>query len=228
MNINKDNTLIVFSTGDSNYNELKEYIIPLQQKYDTLGLNMFNCFHLGCKYWNWNDRFIFRDCLYQYYVKIEDDKKPLLVTTDEINKRELSAFLDNKKHAGDHSMLSKEILNCSNYIKPYFSYEATTNYIPVNKEDNKLYIFKASLHTAINFAIVEGYKNCLILFADLSYDKHAHFYDSEETKNKMQPRPTKRVDIMRESLYNFKKHINIYKTNNNDLDLEYIDIKNIV
>jgi len=206
MNIDKNNTLIIFSTGDSNYNELKEHIIPLQQSYDTLGLNMFNCFHYGCTYWNWNDRFLFRDCLYEHYIEIEDNKKPLLVTTDEVTKRE---FINNN-------------------IKPYYTYEATTKYIPTNKEDNKLYIFKASLHTAINTAIVEGYKNCIILFADLSYDKHAHFYDSEETKNKMQPRPTKRLNIMRESLYNFKQYANIYKTNHNDLDLEYIDIKEII
>jgi len=134
-NITPDNTLFIFGCGESNYNELLPYIAHIQANWKTLGMNMFNCFHYGCTYWNWNDLYVWSRFLQDKYLEIEDIKKPRLVTTDEVNK--------------------KEVLTSS--IKPYYTY-----------------------------------------------------------------------DIIRESLYNFKKHINIYKTNHNDLDLEYIDIKEII
>lgn len=206
-NINKDNTLICFGCGTSNFNELKDLIIPIQEKYDCIGMNIFNYIYPYSKYWNFNDRTIFKESLLNKYKEIEDNKKPLLVTTKEIERYEL----------------------INNNVKPYFSYNGTTKYIPTNKEEQLLYIYKTTLHTCLNFAVVEEYKNIILMFVDLSYNPWHHFYNCEEENNLINPRPKKRVDIIIESTYKFKDYINIYKTNkNNDLEFEYIDIKNYI
>ncbi|NOQ50260.1 MAG: hypothetical protein GQ557_01165 [Mycoplasmataceae bacterium] len=135
-----------------------------------------------------------------------------IVTTTEINRKELNNNLfyyeDNKLIYDDHA------------IVPYYLYDGVKNVVQLER-NNKLCMYKTTLHSAINLAIIEGYENIILFGIELEQD-WSHFYGHNIK------RPSKRLKKMRELLYMFTKYINIYKTNNNSLELEYIDIDSLI
>ena len=197
MNINKDNTLIVF--GGSPYIKEIQHLIPnIQANYDTLGLNLLPTSYPNFKYWCWCDLYLtsfFKDFSLQNYI---------IITTKEVKKRELD--------------LLNIPLNPNN-----FYFQETIENIPIKKHEQRLLIWKTSVHAAINYAIVSGFKNVVLIGIDLE-ENWGHYYSEENVR-----RPARRIQRMREYLYNFKEYINIYKTNkNNTLDLEWIDIDGFI
>lgn len=84
---------------------------------------------------------------------------------------------------------------------------------------NGLCMYKTCAHAAINYAYLKGYKNIVLCGVDLS-EKWDYFH----TKTGV-IRPFKRINKIREILYNFKDYVNLYQLNpSSDLDIEKISI----
>lgn len=215
INIDPSDAILIFGTSEDikrvhgNFHELKE-------KYDSIGINRFHLhydiYNKNTKnYWIWSD-------FGWYTCNIGEYNRHLLnnynvITTFEVNSKELNkglVYYNNDK-----------IQYKDNAIIPYYLFDAVRTPIQTER-NNKFAMYKTTLHAAINFAIIEGYKNVILFGVELEENwNNFHGFNTV--------RPTKRILKMRELLYEFKSYINIYKTNkNNSLDLEYINIDGLL
>lgn len=194
MNIDYGNTLIIF--GSSPYiNIIKDKISKIQKKWQTLGLNVFPAFYGNVNYWLWCDTNAFTSYIIEHY---KPDKHKL-IAEESVYKNEIKKF----------------------NIAPYKIFKATRKFFKHQKE-NEYFVYKTSVHLAINFAIKEGFKNVVLIGVDLTTD-WKHFYE----KNKV--RGANKIASMRQYLYDFKKYINIYKVNpDSDLQLEKLDLNYLI
>ncbi len=84
---------------------------------------------------------------------------------------------------------------------------------------NMLCMFKTSALPAINYAYLKGYKNIMLCGVDLT-ENWNHFYEHAQVN-----RTPKRINQMRELLYQFKDYVNLYQLNpESDLDIKKINI----
>ena len=89
--------------------------------------------------------------------------------------------------------------------------------------NNNLCIFKTSAHPAINYAYLLGFKNIILVGIDLTSDWN-HFYPYGNIK-----RTDKRIKRIRNKLYEFKKHVNLYTLNkDSDLEIEKIKFEDLI
>ena len=88
---------------------------------------------------------------------------------------------------------------------------------------NTLCMFKTSALPAINYVYLKVYKNIVLCGVDLT-ENWNHFYSEQNTSNDTIRSP-KRINKMRELLYQFKDYINLYQLNpESDLDIQKINI----
>ena len=88
---------------------------------------------------------------------------------------------------------------------------------------NMLCMYKTSALPAINYAYLKGYKNIVLCGVDLT-ENWNHFYSCHDTSNDIIRSP-KRIEKIRELLYQFKDYVNLYQLNpESDLDIEKINI----
>ena len=88
---------------------------------------------------------------------------------------------------------------------------------------NMLCMFKTSALPAINYAYLKGYKNIILCGVDLT-ENWNHFYSEQDTSNDIIRAP-KRIEKMRELLYQFKNYVSLYQLNpESDLNIEKITI----
>jgi hypothetical protein len=178
------------------YERCEEYFKYLTENYNVLDINKTAIHYPGAKYWLTSD-FGYIDW---YQSQCLNFNKYNIITTYEIQQGEL----DRKNIQAYHLF---DTCDCN-------SFQLKKHQFPM---------YKTSVHAAIAFGYISGYKNLILIGVDLS-ENGDWSYPFMEGIN----RPPRRVKIMREVLYRYKEYINIYKTNkNNTLDLEYIDVKNI-
>ncbi|HBY20088.1 MAG TPA: hypothetical protein DEG71_03610 [Clostridiales bacterium] len=233
-NLTIDNTGIIFGCGAS-IESIKEYIPLIQKKWQCGYLNRFPEFYptqnKGQDYWLWADYRFYSDnlCDRSHLMKEEylekslqiKDKREFLkdykiITTPEINNREI-----NKEYI---KVTNGEEIHLEGYIKPHYLFNAVVDDIQLEM-NNKLMMYKTSLHAAINFAIIKKYKNVILIGVDLD-KKWRHFYDNIIDPSILKNhKDGKRYDIMIDKLYQCKDYINIYKINKlNNLSFEYLNI----
>jgi hypothetical protein len=88
---------------------------------------------------------------------------------------------------------------------------------------NMLCMYKTSALPAINYVYLKGYKNIVLCGVDLT-ENWNHFYSEQYISNDIIRSP-KRINKMRELLYQFKDYINLYQLNpESDLNIEKINI----
>lgn len=123
----------------------------------------------------------------------------------------------------------QKIITSSEVYRKEINGEITPKYIFEGVADiqhelnNKLCIFKTSVHPAINYAYLLGFKNIILVGIDLT-PNWEHFYPHGNIK-----RTDKRIKKIRNKLYEFKQYINLYTLNNNsDLEIEKVKFEDLI
>jgi len=87
---------------------------------------------------------------------------------------------------------------------------------------NMLCMYKTSALPAINYAYLKNYKNIILCGVDLTQTWN-HYHNTYG--GCYQNRPLKRINLMRNLLYQFKEYVNLYTLNlESDLEIEKIGI----
>jgi hypothetical protein len=103
-----------------------------------------------------------------------------------------------------------------NYDEKDFYY-TQSNEINLNKLSNKLLYKENSLIPVVNWCILQGYSN--ILMVGISIDEcWAHYYN----KDMYRKQPKEYIEVVRNALYSLARHINIYACHNNSFDSRFI------
>lgn len=136
---------------------------------------------------------------------------------------------DNVKHLlHDYKIIiSKEVYEreindeINDEINPEYVFEGVSQI--QHEFNNNLCIFKTSAHPAINYAYLLGFKNIILVGIDLTSNWN-HFYPSDKFI-----RTDKRIERIRNKLYEFKKYINLYTLNkDSDLEIEKVKFEDLV
>lgn len=134
------------------------------------------------------------------------------------------AYKDSFQHINNQKIItSKEVYNreINNEIIPEYIFEGVGDI--QHELNNRLCIFKTSAHPAINYAYLLGFKNIILVGIDLTSDWN-HFYPYGNIK-----RTEKRIERIRNKLYEFKKYVNLYTLNkDSDLEIEKIKFEDLV
>lgn len=129
-----------------------------------------------------------------------------------------------KEHISSQTLLlskcviDREVIDDINNYDIEYIYDINNYKISHNIENKELFINKTTAHAAINYAYLLGYKNIVLCGIDLQCNWN-YFNENEGIT-----REEKRIKSIRESLYEFKKYVNLY-TLNQDSDLEIQKIK---
>jgi hypothetical protein len=192
--MNKNDTCIIFGTSPFISKICKEDMDRLLNNYTTVGINLFPVLFNNVDYWIWADYNAYKTC-YQYHIK--DSHK--IITSEEVYNRELKNKNLNIEYVFDgHIDVAHDITK------------------------NKLLMFKTSVHPAINYMYLKGFKNILLCGIDLT-ENWNHFYGLGDIV-----RTPVRIRQIRDRLYEFKKYVNLYNINcESDLEIQPIYIKEL-
>lgn len=127
-------------------------------------------------------------------------------------------YIKNHKIITSLEVKRKEL---NNKIYPHYIFEGVAEI--QHSLNNNLAIYKTTAHPAINYAYLIGFKNIILVGIDLS-SNWEHFYNLDNTT-----RTNKRIERIRNKLYEFKQFINLYTLNpNSDLDIQKIKFEDLI
>lgn len=200
MNINKDNTAIIFGCSPFVNKVLEQDMNYLIDNYYHIGLNNFVLKYPKTK------NILFADyCAYDWLKNDIKDKNIIM-----------------SKTAHDFNFIKE------NRDKPKnieFIFDASSE-IYHDLSLNKLCMFKTSAHPAINYCYLKGYKNIILCGVDLT-ENWNHFYSDNYSGNDIIRTPV-RIRQIRNILYQFKNYVNLYQLNpESDLNIEKINMENL-
>ena len=195
--INKNNTAIIFGCSPFINKISKNDINYLIDNYYHIGINNFISLYPNIK------NILFSDyCVYDSIKKYLNNQNIIISQTAyhynfELEKKEKPKNIEYIFDA------RSEIFN--------------------DLSNNMLCMYKTSALPAVNYTYLKGYKNIILCGIDLT-ENWNHFYSEKDTSNDIIRSP-KRIERMRELLYQFKDYINLYQLNpDSDLDIEKINI----
>lgn len=199
--INKKNTAIIFGCSPFINNVSKEDINYLIENYYHIGLNNFIHIYPNIK------NTLFSDYGVYNWIKNNLNNHNIIIS----------------KTAHHHNF------ELENYERPKnieYIFDARSE-IFHDLSKNMLCMFKTCALPAINYAYLKGYKNIILCGVDLT-ENWNHFYSKEYSSNDMVRSP-KRIERIRELLYQFKDYVNLYQLNpESDLNVDSINIRNLI
>jgi hypothetical protein len=184
-------------------NSVQGKIPELLKNYHSIGVNRFPAHYQDCEYWLFNDAGIFSIYVKPYYYNQK------LIVNKKLDS-ELKTVWINQFRC---------IIQDKYVINPHYMFETVINE-PVLENNGKLFGAGTSILHAVNYAILQGAKEAVLIGIDLDPDWH-HFY----TK-KHETRRERDIKTIKNHLNQLGSHIKLYKANvQADLDIEYLDIE---
>ncbi len=202
-----NDTWLIFGTSPF-INVIRDNIPRLLSKYISIALNFFPLEYNDSDYFIFNDAGCFTN-LFKYGL-IKPDTK-LVVGKDRKSELKTIWYKENQ------CIIGKDYLVKPHYI---FDYELKE---PILEECGKLLLIRSIVTAAINYALLQGAKNVVLIGVDLN-PEWRHCYGIDHTRGKRQDH----IEVIKQKISLFKPFLSLYKANPEaNIDLPYLNIKDL-